>query len=211
MLREILLSVIARQLGDRTIHVGTSSDVVSPAAYGHLVVRFPEVHPAIGDASVWIPNERLGSNEQVCSAAVSVGALMEHYSFDNYDTHLPLRQRATHVAGDVVRFLRELFADRLLLWRSADGLKVAWRERGDVGHLEPLVIDDRTYHRYLWSGPLPPWRATLAILAKGRIADDREYHLVLQRLNDSGPEGFIVPDRDLARRLIADYESGSGI
>lgn len=172
------------------------------------VVRFPEAHPAVGDASVWIPNEW---NDLVCSVAVSVGEILVQYSFNNLDTHLPMPERQVRVADDVVRFLQELFADRLLLWRSVDGVKSAWRERGTAGHLEPLVMDDRTYARYLWSGPLSPWRATPAILTRGRIADDREYDLVLQRLIDSGPEGFVGPDRALAQRLIVVYESGRGV
>jgi hypothetical protein len=210
-LRESLLDAVVKQFGECAMRVGTSADVVSPAAYGDLIVQFPAAHPAVGDASVWGRNERPGSNEWVCSAAVSVGKIVVQYSFDNYDTHLASHERATRVAGDVVRFLRELFADRLLLWRSADGLNAAWRERGDAGHLEPLVIDDRMYDRYLWSGPLPRWRATPAILAKGRIADDREYQLVLQRLDDSGPEGFVGAEHALARRLVADYERGLGM
>jgi hypothetical protein len=73
------------------------------------------------------------------------------------------------------------------------------------------VIDDRMYNRYLWSGPLPQWRASAAILAKGRIADDREYQVVLWRLSKSVPDGFVGSEHALARRLVADYERGLGV
>lgn len=209
MLREILLGAITSQLDGRAMQIGTPADVVAPAAYGELVVRFPGADPTVGDASVWIPDERLSPSERVCSAAVSVGEVLVQYAFNNYDTHLAAPERATRVARDVVRFLRELFADRVLLWRSEDGSKRAWRERGDAGYLEPLVMDDSTYRRCLWSGPLPPWRATEAILAKGRIMDDRDHHLVLERLNRPGREGFVGQDLALALRLIADYRSRS--
>jgi hypothetical protein len=209
ILRAILLDAVVRNFGDRAMRVGTSADEVSPAAYGDLIVRFPAAHPAVGDASV--RGEGTDSNESVCSAAVSVGDIVVQYSFNNFDNHLAADERGARVAGDVVRFLRELFADRLLLWKSADGLNAAWRERGDAGHLEPLVIDDRTYDRYLWSRPLPPWRASAAILAKGGIADDRDYQVILWRLNKSAPDGFVGSEDALARRLVADYERGQGV
>jgi hypothetical protein len=41
---------------------------------------------------------------------------------------------------------------------------------------------------------------------RGRIAHDREYHLVWQRLNDPEPESFIGTALALAR-LVADYRS----
>jgi hypothetical protein len=241
MLRETLLIAIARELADRPMHIGTVTDAIAPAAYGELVVRFSAVDPAVGDASVWIADERfdlvswnrdtrhnsraahpgwprcssfryaqylhssrLASRARrsatyatyhgsrplggLVSAAVFVGDVM-HDTFDSFDTHLPAPERAARVAGEVVRFLRELFEDRLLMWVSVDGRKCAWRERGHAGHLEPLVLDDTTYHRYLWSGALPLWRATDAILARGRIADDHEHHLVRQRLDDTGARG----------------------
>jgi hypothetical protein len=209
MLRETLLTAIARDLAGRPMHIGTAADAIAPAAYGELVVRFSAVDPAVGDASVWIADERFDLGGLV-SAAVFVGDVM-HDTFDSFDTHLPAPERAARVAGEVVRFLRELFEDRLLMWRSVDGRKRAWRERGHAGHLEPLVLDDTTYHRYLWSGALPAWRATDAILARGRIADDLEHHLVRQRLDDTGAGGFDGPAVALALRLVAEYRSSDGI
>lgn len=208
LLRETLLTAIARDLAGRPMHIGTAADAIAPAAYGELVVRFPGVDPAVGDATVWIADEQFDLGGLV-SAAVSVGDVM-HDTFDNFDTHLPAPERAARVAGEVVRFLRELFEDRLLLWRSVDG-RSAWRERSRDGHLEPLVFDDATYHRYLWSGALPPWRATDAILARGRIADDHEHHLVRQRLEDTGAGGFDGSAVALALRLVAEYRSSHGI
>jgi hypothetical protein len=209
MLRETLLTAIARDLAGRPMHIGTAADAIAPAAYGELVVRFSAVDPAVGDASVWIADERFDFGGLV-SAAVFVGDVMRD-TFDSFETHLPEPERAARVAGEVVRFLRELFEDRLLMWRSVDGRKRAWRERGSAGHFEPLVLDDATYHRYLWSGALPPWRATDAILARGRIADDHEHHLVRQRLDDTGAGRFEGPAVALALRLVAEYRSSDGI
>jgi hypothetical protein len=107
---------------------------------------------------------------------------------------------------DVVRFLDALFADRLLCWRSVDGRNPAWRERSDVSSYDPLVLDDRVYQRYLWSGPLPLWQASPAIFARGYIRDSREHTVLWVRLNDTGPRGFKGAERDAAARLVADYE-----
>jgi hypothetical protein len=209
--RKLLLDALLEHFGDRDIHLGTPLDTVA-VHYGDLIARFSAKHPEVGDASVWgVLNEAQPAFQTIVSAAVSVGDIC-HYSFINFDVHLDRARRIQRVAGDVIRFLQELFADRLLLWKSVDGLNPGWRERGEAGHVDPLVLDDRTYRRWLWSGPLSTWRATLKILAHGRILDDREHDILVMRLHATGPAGFeLEAERALARRLVADYErEGSG-
>jgi hypothetical protein len=190
-IREILLAALVERFGDRGLIVGTPP--------GPIAV-FPAKHPEVGDVSV--RDSGIATN---FSVLVAIGGIVEDH-FDNYDFHLEGTERAERVTRDVVRFLQELFADRLLFWRSTDGRNAGWRERGDAGHSEPLVLDNRTYRTYLWSGPFSVWQALPSILARGRIRDDREYEIISALLQDAEPEGFVRSERDLASRLAADYE-----
>jgi hypothetical protein len=50
------------------------------------------------------------------------------------------------------------------------------------------------------------WRKVPKILARGKIRSEVEYYLVIERLNDMGPDGLEGPDRELADRLVAEFE-----
>ena len=143
------------------------------------------------------------------SARVAVGEIVgERFHLWPSDD---VKAGTERIGKSVVRFLQELFADRLLFWQAVDSRKAGWRERGDVGYSEPLVLDDRTYRTYLWSGPVSLWQATPAIFARGRIQDDREYQIMFVRLNDAGPDGFQGTERDIAGQLVAEYERRSAV
>ena len=108
---------------------------------------------------------------------------------------------------DVVRFLDELFADRLVFWTGADGRGCGWRERGFTGSLDPLVLDNRRYLVYLWSRPLGEWQAVPVILGRGRIADDREYEILLIHLVDAGADPLDDRTRARVAEFVKDYEA----
>src|SRR4029077_8330030 len=150
----VMLAALVARFGDRGLRIGPPADPIAV---------FPARHQEGGDVSV-----RGGGIETNFIATVAVGEILED-SFLNIDAHLESRERAERLTKDVVRFLDELFADRLLFWRSTDGRRAGWRERGDAGYSEPLVLDNRAYRRYLWSGPLPVWQAIPTIFARGRI------------------------------------------
>lgn len=160
---------------------------------GPLAV-FPAKHPQVGDLTLSRPGGSV-------SVGITIGDALRD-TLGNIDTHLPLVERAERLTRDVARFLQELFADRLLFWRSVDGRNAGWRERGEAGHTEPLVLDDRTYNLYVWSRPLGPWRASTAILARGHIRDDREYQIALMVLEDAEIE---TEAREHLRQMVADY------
>ncbi len=144
------------------------------------------------------------------SADLAVGSIVYDHFFNPYDQERGTDKAVEGIANDVVRFLGELFADRLLMWRSVDGRTRGWRERGDAGHSTPLVVDDREYLLYLWSGPLGVWRATPVILARGSIQDDREYEIVVQRVNKEGPDRLQITERDALKRIVEEYEKKRG-
>lgn len=163
------------------------------------IATFSAKHPQVGDVSV----EETGIESNYI-VIVNVGEIVWNH-FHNYHDHLEANERVERLTKEVLRFLDELFADRLLFWRSTDGRNPGWRERGDAGYSEPLVLDNRTYRTYLWSGPLAVWQAAPAIFARGRIRDDREHQIVAVLLEEGGPDALDQPERDLARRLVADY------
>jgi hypothetical protein len=188
---EVMLAALVERFSDRGLRIDTPPDSIAV---------FPAKHPAVGDVSV-----RGGGIETNFKAIVAVGEIIED-DFRNIDSHLKSSERARRLTKDVVRFLQELFADRFLFWRSTDGRNAGWRERGDVGYSEPLVLDNRTYRTYLWSGPLSVWQAIPAIFSRGRIRDDREYEILAALLENEGPGTFEEAERDLASRLAADYK-----
>jgi hypothetical protein len=193
--RDVLVSALTDRFADRGMRVS--------APPGPIAV-FPARHPDVGDVSV----VETGS-EWDLSVTVAVGSIVSDH-FHSFDRHLGADERAARVTKDVVRFLEELFADRLLFWRSTDGGRAAWRERGDTGYSEPLVLDNCTYQPYLWSGPLAVWQAVPAIFGRGRIRDDREREILAILLEEGGPSELDEAERDVARRLVAEYERERG-
>jgi hypothetical protein len=186
---EILVPMLQERFPDRGMTLGSPPEPIAV---------FPAAHPDVGAASVW---EGSGSG-----ADIAVGDVAHDHFFNPYEEERGTPHAAEGIARNVVRFLEELFADRLLMWRSTDGRTKGWRERGDAGHTAPLVVDDRAYYTCIWSRPLGIWQATPTILARGRILDDREYEIMVQRVTDDGPERLDPADRDRARHIVAEYE-----
>ena len=185
-IRDLLIPELVEQFSDRGLQLDAPPGPVA---------SFTAKHPDVGDVRVW--DGGFGARVEVGEI---VGEQFHLWPSDN------VKEATERIVKSVVRFLQELFADRLLIWQSVDGRSAAWRERGDVGHSEPLVLDDRQYRTYLWSGPLSLWQATPTIFTRGYIRSDREYQIMFVRLNDTGPDGFQGTARDVASQLVADYE-----
>lgn len=186
-IREAIATALRNRFGALFVPVGEHRGPVAV---------FPARHPDVGDAVVVVDAGHY--------VVVSIGQLF-HADFENFDVHLPEEERAARLARDVIRFLEELRADRVLLWRSVDGRTQAWRERGDVGHAEPLVLDNRVYERYLWSGPMPAWQAVPAIIARGGIQNDRECEIVAILLQEGPPGALSEAERVLLGGFVAAY------
>jgi hypothetical protein len=194
--RDLLVRALVERFGGRDLRLGTPPD---PA------VVFPAQHPAVGGATIWTPESAGGSIGELARARIQVGSIL-YDEFRSLDVHLPALDRGERVTKEVVRFFDHLLSDRLVFWKSADQRQTrGWRECHDINHREPLVLDDRTYEVYLWSGPLPRWRATTAILGRGVIREEREYQILLMRLHDPG-DALHGTDGELAQRLVAEYE-----
>jgi hypothetical protein len=189
-IRESLLAALTERFGERGLRMS--------AAPGPIAT-FPPTHPQVGELVVTD-----SGGPANFSANVRIGDVISSH-FVNYDSHLEAHERADRLTNEIVWFLQELFADRILFWRSADGRNAGWRQHGEHGS-EPLVLDNRAYRTYLWSGPVTVWQAIPAILARLRIQDDREYEIISEFLRDPGSDGPDGAQRDLASRLAADYD-----
>jgi hypothetical protein len=191
-IRDVLVPMLVARFSDRGLRLGEPPDPIAV---------FPEIHHEVGEVRI---------ADRDSSADLAVGSIVYDHFFNPYDQERGTDKAVEGIANDVVRFLGELFADRLLMWRSVDGRTRGWRERGDAGHSTPLVVDDREYLLYLWSGPLGVWRATPVILARGSIQDDREYEIVVQRVNKEGPDRLQITERDALKRIVEEYEKKRG-
>ena len=152
----------------------------------------------------------MSSSGSTPPCASSRSATSSVQTFTDYDFDRDPAERADRITKEVVRFLDELLKDRLLFWKATDGRNAAWRERGDAGHAEPLVVDNRTYRRYIWSGPLGPWQGAPAILERGQIRDERDYYILSAFLRDTEVGSADESPRHLASRLVTAYEAKVG-
>lgn len=193
-----VIQFLAERFADRAISACSVA--------GELSLRFPAGHEAVGDAMISVSTEQ-GSSE-TCAAWLSVGRIIPRYQFADFDAHRPSEARWARIAEDCARFVSRLFDDRLLLWISEDGVATGWREGGPDGALEPLVIDDRTYELFVWSGPLGKWRLTDAVLARRTIASDVERELLRERLESSARQRLDEPTARLAKLILRRRDDG---
>jgi hypothetical protein len=105
------------------------------------IAVFPGIHEAVGDVSVWDDGEE---------ATVGVGTIT-HGHFNPYDQSLTAEQVSIQVSEDVVGFLEDLFADKVLLWKSPDSGSGGWRI---LGHDEQISLMDSEDITFVWSGPV---------------------------------------------------------
>lgn len=100
---------------------------------------FPAIHPQVGDIVI---------SDEGYELTLEAGRFT-HSHFSNYDQHLSEVQKAERISEDVVKFLDDLFSDRIVLCGSHDSTggwylrdeppSPFWRGRGEL---------------YVWSGPL---------------------------------------------------------
>lgn len=132
MIREVLLPALQAKFPDCGFRLGELANVVG---------AFPAVHPEVGDVTIWDDGDE---------ATVGVGEIT-HGHFNPYDEGLSEKEIADRVTSDVVEFLDDLFADRVLLWKSPDGRSGGWRILDNDTPYSLMGGDDLTY---LWSGPV---------------------------------------------------------
>jgi hypothetical protein len=186
-----LLSMRTTRFAQHGLRTDTAPDVLAV---------FPMAHPDVGDLRIG----RVADEQFPLSVDVMIGDAL-YYRFDNFDPP-DEPERSARLTKYLAEFLDALFADRLLFWKAVDGGNGEWRTGGDTADYEPLVTDNRTYRRYVWSHPLPVWQAAPAIVRRGRIRDERDYQILVLSLDDEATKPLEGPDRDAARRLVAEYQ-----
>ncbi|MBS1583235.1 MAG: hypothetical protein JST66_13635 [Bacteroidetes bacterium] len=127
MIRDTLLPLLTERFPGRYTLAGPG---VEP------FVTFPAEHPEVGDVQLHDDGDEI----------TLIAGRFTHGHFSNYDG-ISLVEKEQAIAKDVIDFLSDLFADRVVLWGSHQG-GGGWR-----------VIDPATYegskrrNEYVWSGP----------------------------------------------------------
>src|SRR5438094_4933911 len=129
MIRDVLLPALLANFPNRGFRTDDAPNAIGV---------FPAAHEKVGDVTIWDDG-----NE----ATIGVGDIT-HGHFNPYDDTLTEQQTAERVTSDVVAFLTDLFADRVLLWKSPDGGSGGWRILGHDNRYSIMDADDLTY---LWS------------------------------------------------------------
>src|SRR6266478_4285680 len=102
MIRDLLLPALSANFPNRGLRTGEPPDAIAV---------FPAAHSEVGDVSIYDDG-----NE----AMVSVGQISHgHFGWD--DSNRTDAEIAKSVTDEVVRFLMDLFADRIVLWKSSGG------------------------------------------------------------------------------------------
>lgn len=133
MIRNVLAPVLQKKFANKGVILHSDSNVMA---------TFPASHPDVGDVTVWDDE-----NE------VTVGIReITHTHFETTEGSMSPSVMAQQVTADVVHFLENLFADRILLWRSWSGRSASWQlVEGSIDD----VPREKTGRWFVWSGPLP--------------------------------------------------------
>jgi hypothetical protein len=132
MIRDLLLPALVANFPNRGFRTGDS-----PNAIG----IFPAAHAEVGDVTIWDDGDE---------ATVGIGEIT-HGHFNPYDETLTEQQIAERVTSDVVAFLTDLFADRVLLWKSLNNGAGGWQVLEGENDFSLMDAEALTY---LWSGPV---------------------------------------------------------
>jgi len=107
----------------------------------NCIARFAAEHPAVGDVEI---------TDDDTEATVYIGNIT-HRHFNPYDPSLSPLDLARTVSGEVIQFLTDLFADRVLLWAAPGG-----GQSGCQYPFDGAVPTERPSdsNLFVWSGPL---------------------------------------------------------
>jgi hypothetical protein len=104
------------------------------------IITLPSGFAEVGDLAIYDD----GAEATICITEIT------HGHFNPYDTSLSQDQVDQKVTEDVIAFLRELFSDHVLLYRTPTRGMGGWYIFGDVP-VEHAFVEGQEY--FLWSGP----------------------------------------------------------
>jgi hypothetical protein len=132
MLRDVLLPALEKSFPNRGLRTGQPPD---------LIAVFPAAHPDVGDVTI---------HDDGDEAIVQIGDISHgHFGWD--DPNRTGAVAAHAVTEQIVRFLNDLFADRVLLWKQAGNGAGGWYLLGYNNAPSFMGAEDFTY---VWSGPV---------------------------------------------------------
>jgi hypothetical protein len=129
MIRDVLLPELITRFPDRGFQTEDSANTIG---------RFPPAHPDVGNLYIADDGDE---------ATLFIGDLT-HLQFDFEAGEAEPEQR---VVNDVLEFLDELFADRILIWKSRTMGGDGSLPIEDASSFSGIKPDDLTY---VWSGPI---------------------------------------------------------
>jgi hypothetical protein len=128
MISTILIPKLQERFPERGLRINAAP---SPCAV------FPAIHPEVGDIEIYDDGDEL----------TVVAGNFTHGHFSNYDEGLSAEEKASAISDEVLGFLRDLFADQIVLWGSHQG-SGGWFKRGEYSEYKGDAQE------YVWSGPL---------------------------------------------------------
>ena len=132
MIRDLLLPALQANFPGRGFQLDDSPNAIGV---------FPAAHSEVGDVTIWDDGDE---------ATIGIGEIT-HGHFNPYDETLTEHEIAQQVTFEVIDFLTDLFADRVLLWRTPNTGAGGWQVLDDDNDFSLMDADDLTY---LWSGPV---------------------------------------------------------
>ena len=131
-IRDVLLPALRATFPDRGMREGDTPNVVAV---------FPAACAEVGDLTIYDDGDE----------ATIVFEHVTHGHFVPDDDDLSEDERVRRLTNGVVEFLRDVFADRVLLFTTGKGRGPAGWTIYD-GTVPPLV--PRFAHKFVWSGPI---------------------------------------------------------
>src|SRR5256885_23827 len=125
MIRDVLIPALEANFPDRGMRIGEPADPIAV---------FPAAHPEVGDVTI---------HDDGNEAIVHVGDITHgHFGWD--DPNRTDAEAAQAVTEQLVRFLKDLFADRVLLWKQSGNGAGGWYLLGYNNSSSLMSPDDVT-------------------------------------------------------------------
>ncbi len=132
MITDVLTPELERRFAGTGVHLREKPGIVAV---------FPAAHPDVGNVTI---------SDDGDEATIFIEHIT-HLHINPYDNTLPEAERDRLIAEDVIGFMEDLLADRVLLWVSKTSRSGGCRNIHDG--IKPEYIEARNRY-FLWSGPL---------------------------------------------------------
>jgi hypothetical protein len=132
MIKDCLIPALIKKYGEHAFKVGSPPEPIA---------TFPAVHQEVGDLIIC---------DDDCEATIYVGNII-HVHFDPC-SDISQNEIDVTVTEDVLKFLEELFTDKILLYKSCDDGVSGW-QGGFAGKVSSIKSN---VSYFVWSGPCNP-------------------------------------------------------